>query len=104
MPTAPKQPSALPDHSRNQPSHHSTVIQEQLNALFLELSSCREGAVADYIPELAKANPEAFGLVLATVDGRIYAVGDVDCSFTIQSISKPFMYGLALQRLSPAFM
>ena len=81
MPTAPNQPAALPDHSRNHPSHHSTVI-----------------------PELAKANPEAFGLVLATVDGRIYAVGDGDCSLTIQSISKPFMYGLALQRLSPAFM
>jgi glutaminase len=100
MPTAPNQPPAWPNHSRK----HSTVIQGQLEALFAELSDCRDGAVADYIPELAKANPEAFGLVLATVDGRIYAVGDVDCPFTIQSISKPFMYALALQRLSPAFM
>jgi glutaminase len=60
--------------------------------------------VADYIPELAKANPEDFGIVLATADGRIYAVGDWDKTFTIQSISKPFMYGLALRLLSPSYM
>jgi len=60
--------------------------------------------VADYIPELAKANPEDFGIVLATADGRVYAVGDWEKTFTIQSISKPFMYGLALSLLSPSFM
>ena len=60
--------------------------------------------MADYIPELAKANPEDFGIVLATPDGRVYAVGDWEKTFTIQSISKPFMYGLALRLLSPSFM
>ena len=60
--------------------------------------------MADYIPELAKANPEDFGIVLATADGRVYAVGDWEKTFTIQSISKPFMYGLALSLLSPSFM
>ena len=60
--------------------------------------------MADYIPELAKANPEDFGIVLATADGRVYAVGDCEITFTIQSISKPFMYGLALRQLSPAYM
>jgi glutaminase len=60
--------------------------------------------VADYIPELAKTNPEDFGIVLATADGRVYAVGDWEKTFTIQSISKPFMYGLALSLLSPSFM
>ena len=56
------------------------------------------GAVADYIPELGKADPSRFGIALATVDGTIYAVGDADEPFTIQSASKPFMYGYALQR------
>ena len=60
--------------------------------------------MADYIPELAKANPEDFAIVLATADGRVYAVGDWEKTFTIQSISKPFMYGLALSLLSPSFM
>jgi glutaminase len=72
----------------------SEVIQQVLEQLHRELSDCREGAVAEYIPELAKADPEDFGIVIATVDGRIYSIGDWDKTFTIQSISKPFMYGL----------
>ena len=55
------------------------------------------GAVADYIPELAKANPANFGVSVATTDGYIYEVGDSAVPFTIQSISKPFVYGLALE-------
>ncbi|MGS2805262.1 glutaminase A [Nocardia sp. MW-W600-9] len=60
---------------------------------------CREdtsGAPADYIPELAAVAPDSFGLCLATADGLIYQVGDTDIGFTIQSISKPFTYALAL--------
>src|ERR1041385_7160126 len=47
-----------------------------------------DGRAATYIPELAKADPGRFGLALVT------AAGD---RFTIQSISKPFVYGLALE-------
>ena len=82
----------------------ATVIQSLVVELHARLSSQREGKVADYIPELAKTDPEDFGIVLATADGRIYAAGHTDKPFTIQSISKPFMYGLALRLLSPAFM
>ena len=83
---------------------HSSLVQELLEQQLQELRECREGEVADYIPELAKADPDDFGLGLATADGRVYAVGDADKAFTIQSISKPFMYGLALRLLSPTFM
>src|SRR5262245_2374675 len=55
------------------------------------------GTVADYIPELAKANPEWFGITIVSVHGQVLEVGDVGQSFTIQSISKPFVYGLALE-------
>jgi glutaminase len=55
------------------------------------------GEVATYIPELAKANPDWFGICIATTDGKIYEVGDTRQTFTIQSISKPFVYGLALE-------
>ena len=76
------------------------MLEQHLRAL----RDCRDGAVADYIPELAKADPEDFAIVLATADGRVYSAGDADKPFTIQSISKPFMYGLALRLLSPAYM
>ena len=56
-----------------------------------------EGSVADYIPELALAKPEWFGICVVTTDGREFEVGDCDKLFTIQSISKAFVYGLALE-------
>jgi glutaminase len=55
------------------------------------------GHVADYIPELSKANPAHFGISLATIDGHIYDVGDCSVEFTIQSISKAFVFALALE-------
>lgn len=73
-------------------------IEDYLMELHERVSSLKGGEVADYIPELGKADPNAFGIVLATVDGQLYSVGDVDQPFTIQSVSKPFMYGYALQR------
>jgi glutaminase len=56
-----------------------------------------EGDVATYIPELAKANPEHFGICLATVDGRVVHAGDWEDEFTIQSICKPFAFQMALE-------
>ena len=66
------------------------------------LHSCQAndaGALADYIPELAQANPNYLALALATIDGNLYTVGDCEVEFTIQSMSKPFAYALALQQL-----
>jgi glutaminase len=57
----------------------------------------RSGAVADYIPQLALADPDSFGIAVTTTEGHSYEVGDSRVSFTIQSMSKPFTYGLALQ-------
>jgi glutaminase len=54
------------------------------------------GAVADYIPPLALADQSSFGIAIATTEGHTYEVGDSRSRFTIQSISKPFTYGLAL--------
>ena len=55
------------------------------------------GKVATYIPELAKADPSLFGIALVTADGQVYEIGDSRELFTIQSISKPFVYGFALE-------
>jgi glutaminase len=59
----------------------------------------REGAVADYIPALAAANPEAFGVCVAGVRGGIFAIGDAEVEFTIQSISKVFVFALVCEAL-----
>jgi glutaminase len=71
-------------------------VQSYLEGLLAELEHDTSGAVADYIPELANANPDRLGLGLATVDGAVYAAGDHDITFSIQSMSKPFTYALAL--------
>lgn len=75
----------------------ASPLQAYLETLHHTYQSLREGTVATYIPELAKANPEWFGICVATIDGRVYQVGNYDQEFTIQSISKPFVYGLALE-------
>jgi len=61
----------------------------------------QEGAVADYIPELFKADPDWFGIAIVTVDGHVYQAGDTRQPFSIQSISKAFTYGIALEDKGP---
>ncbi len=80
-------------------SNSSTGIRllAALNDLHLRYKNLGSGAVADYIPELAKANPDWFGISVVTAEGEIYEVGDTNQKFTIQSISKPFVYGMALE-------
>ena len=73
-------------------------IQHYLQALHARLSQLNTGEVADYIPELKQANPDWFGICIATQDGYVYEVGDCSQPFTIQSVSKPLTYGLALEQ------
>ena len=68
-----------------------------LNTCLANYAGDNSGAVADYIPELYKANPAHFGIGLATIDGHIYEAGDSTVEFTIQSISKAFVFALALE-------
>ena len=75
----------------------SSPVGEYLARLLGKHGALRAGAVASYIPELAKADPEWFGICIATADGHVYEVGDSRQAFTIQSISKAFVYGLALE-------
>ncbi len=71
-------------------------IQSYLEHLVDALANHTGGALADYIPELACADPDAFGVAIATINGHVYQSGDSQLPFTIQSISKPLTYGLAL--------
>ena len=71
-------------------------LQTYLIALHKEYRALNDGVVADYIPELAKAAPDSFGICIVTADGYVYEVGDCDHEFTMQSVSKPAVYAAAL--------
>lgn len=85
-------------HDRHSP------IQDFLEFLHAKYADFRAGELATYIPELAAADPERFGICIATADGFVYEVGDSRHGFTIQSISKPFVYGMALDERGPEHM
>lgn len=74
-------------------------IRELINEIFERHRHLYDGTIADYIPELTRANPDWFGIAVTTVDGRQYLVGDTAIEFTIQSVSKPFIYGLAIDAI-----
>jgi glutaminase len=58
-----------------------------------------DGTVADYIPVLAGALPDWFGISLVGVRGRSFEVGDVGTAFSIQSVSKPFVFALVCEAI-----
>jgi glutaminase len=74
-------------------------VNDYLQTLYDRHVGVTDGAVADYIPELASAKPDFFGISLVTTQGAVYEAGDTREQFTIQSISKPLTYGLALEEL-----
>ncbi len=80
--------------SINSPLNSIRQILEEIYERHRHLGA---GSLPDYIPELTRANPDWFGLAITTVDGRQYLVGDTAVEFTIQSISKPFVYAMALE-------
>jgi glutaminase len=72
-------------------------FRDVLREIHAKYQNVNDGKVATYIPELAKANPDWFGLSVVTTDGQVFDIGDAQQLFTIQSISKPFVFGLALE-------
>ncbi len=81
-----------------------TPIPDYLNEILDDLRDDDRGAVADYIPGLASADPDRLAVALTTVEGRTYAAGDSDVEFTIQSMSKPFAYAAALTDRGTTFV
>lgn len=75
----------------------ASPFRRYLAELHEKYKQINEGTVANYIPELAVAKPEWFGICVVTNEGQVFEVGDCDQLFTIQSISKAFVFGLALE-------
>lgn len=90
-------PGSMADEMAANSSDRSHELQTVLDFAHRQNVDHREGALADYIPELAKTSPERFGIAVATSTGKLYEVGDSRFEFTIQSISKAFTYCLAIE-------
>ena len=75
------------------------AIESCIKAIHAGCLPNRAGNVADYIPELAGVDPDPFGIAIATVGGKLWSCGDAEAEFTLQSISKAFVYCLALELL-----
>ena len=78
---------AVPDFS---------ALTSDIDRMYAELIPVRSGAVADYIPQLARVNPEQLAIAVCTVDGQRFSVGDATTMFCLQSVSKMVSYCLAL--------
>ncbi|MEM9538563.1 MAG: glutaminase A [Cyanobacteria bacterium P01_E01_bin.42] len=75
----------------------TSPFQSYLNSLHQKYLTTETGAIADRIPELAAAKAEWFGISVVTTGGKIFEVGNSDRPFTLQSISKALVYGMALE-------
>jgi glutaminase len=72
-----------------------------LNETYTKYKSLQEGKNADYIPALAKVDPNLFGIALVTTDGKVYTAGDVKSEVSIQSISKVFTLAKVIEQQGP---
>jgi glutaminase len=81
--------------AQNIPS--AQVLKRVVDEAHARFKDVKDGAPADYIPELAKVPAELFGVAIVTARGDVYTAGDVGYAFTIQSVSKPFTAALVMQ-------
>ena len=72
-------------------------IQKAVDAAYAKYKDLQEGKNADYIPALAKVDPNLFGIAVVTADGKVYTAGDLKTEVSIQSISKVFTAAQVIQ-------
>ena len=72
-------------------------IEAALNAAYDQFKNIKEGKNADYIPELAKVDPNIFGIALVMTDGTVYSKGDIDTKVAIESVSKVFVMASVIE-------
>ena len=75
--------------------------QRAVDAAFAKYKNLQEGKNADYIPALAKVDPNVFGIALVTPNGKVYTAGDLSTRVSIQSVSKVFTMAAVIQLFGP---
>ncbi|HUO91178.1 MAG TPA: glutaminase A [Rhizomicrobium sp.] len=83
------------------PLPDDATIKATLESVYAKVVKMKGGKNADYIPALARVNPNIFGIALVTVDGRVFTVGDIKSEVSIQSISKVFTLALVMEQQGP---
>ena len=83
------------------PVHTQTNVQSVVDAAFAKYQGLKEGKNADYIPALAKVDPNLFGLAVVMPDGKVYSAGDLKTEVSIQSISKVFTMAQVIEEQGP---
>jgi glutaminase len=77
-------------------------FQRLVNEAHERYKGLTEGKNADYIPILTTVPSDLFGVVIVDAsDGKVYAAGDTDYKFSIQSVSKPFTAALVMAQQGP---
>jgi len=93
-----KQPAVL---VISDPSLDPVNIQKAMDEAYLKFKDIKEGKNADYIKELAKVDPNIYGIAIVTTDGKIYTKGDLTSAVSIQSISKVFTMARVIEEQGP---
>ncbi len=79
-------------------------FKDQINEIYAQCRGERGGRVADYIPQLARVDPDQFAVAVTTVDGQRAAFGDSDKAYCVQSSCKPINYAIALEERGEKFV
>jgi len=77
------------------------MVEQVVREAYEKFKTDTNGKNADYIPYLAQVDSKLFGIAVVTTDNQVLTLGDVNYSFSIQSISKVFTLALAMEELGP---
>ena len=88
---------AIGEQPRRNGNGKGAQIDAAIKAAHARYKGLTEGKNADYIPALAKVDPNLYGIAVVTTDGQVFTVGDVKSEVSIQSISKVFTLARVLQ-------
>ena len=96
-----QKPKAKPAGAQPAAAAQDANITAALNEAYTKFKDLQEGKNADYIPALAKVDPNIFGIALVTTDGKVYTAGDIKSELSIQSISKVFTMAKVMEEQGP---
>jgi glutaminase len=75
------------------------LVRDLVNDAYDRFKTNDDGTVADYIPALAAVPRDRFGICVVGTNGAIHGIGDTSYEFSIQSVSKPFVFALICQAI-----
>ncbi len=96
-----QKPKATPAGAQPAAAAQDQNVTAALNEAYAKFKGLQEGKNADYIPALAKVDPNIFGIALVTTAGKVYTAGDIASEVSIQSISKVFTMAKVMEEQGP---